>query len=142
MRTRRFRVASNPAERDQLKRLMSSATARARKSGHARVSPKGDTSLGERSPFDAEIGAAVEVGVGTMEPMRQRFVEDGLEADPTRLGSRPKAPLLTAAYSGLSPSQQTWLSPTCWVGAVERAAAGCLLVHLPQNRGRLRRMAK
>src|SRR4051794_26174710 len=80
MRTKRYRVTLIPPEREQLLRLISSGTAPARKLIHARILLKADTPPGERGPLDTVIATAVETSVSTVERVRQRLVEDGLEA--------------------------------------------------------------
>src|SRR5690348_11763317 len=80
MRTKRYRVSLTPAEREQLRALISSGTAPARKLVHARILLKADTPPGEHGPFDVDIAAAVETSVQTVERVRRQFVEEGLEA--------------------------------------------------------------
>jgi transposase len=118
MRTKHYRVTLTPAERDALKQLISSGTAPARKLAHARVLLKADAAPGERGLFDADIAAAVEVSVSTVERVRQRFVEEGLEAaltprpstqtHPTRLDGRGEARLLAEACSTPPGGQGRW----------------------------------
>jgi transposase len=47
---------------------------------HARILLKADTAQSGGGWLDAEISAALDVGVATIERLRQRFVEDGLAA--------------------------------------------------------------
>jgi transposase len=80
MRTKRFRVTLTAADRDELRQLISAGTAPARKLAHARILLKADTPAGEHGAFDADIAQTVEVSVATVERVRRRFVEEGLEA--------------------------------------------------------------
>ena len=118
MRTKRYRVTLTPAERDGLKQLIASGTAPARKLAHARVLLKADTPPGERGLLDADIAAAVEVSVSTVERVRQRFVEEGLEvaltprpstqAHPTKLDGRGEARLIAESCSPPPGGQGRW----------------------------------
>jgi transposase len=115
MRTKRYRVTLTPAERDDLARLISSGKAPARKLAHARILLKADTLPGEHGLFDADIAAAVHVSVNTVERVRQRFVEEGLEAAlvprpstqarPTKLDGRGEARLI-AEFCGPPPADR------------------------------------
>jgi transposase len=118
MRTKRYRVTLTRAERDELKQLISSGTAPARKLAHARILLKADTLPGERGLFDTEIAAAVEVSVTTVERVRQRFAEEGLvaalvprpstQAHPTALDGRGEARLIAEACSPPPGGQGRW----------------------------------
>ena len=67
-------------ERADLQQLISSGTVAARKLLHARILIKADS--GEVGPnwSDEEISRALEVSTGTVQRLRQLFVEEGLEA--------------------------------------------------------------
>jgi transposase len=80
MRTKRFRVTLTPAERDELLHLISSGKAAARTLAHARILLKADSPPDQSGPYDVAIAGAVEVSVNTVERVRQRFVEEGLQA--------------------------------------------------------------
>jgi transposase len=118
MRTKRFRVTLAPAERDELQQLISSGIAPARKLAHARILLKADSPPDQSGPFDADIAAAVEVSVNTVERVRQRFVEEGLAAalvprpstapHPTKLDGRGEAHLLAASCSPPPGGQGRW----------------------------------
>lgn len=70
-------------ERAMLQQLVRSGSASARRLARARVLLKADDGLS-----DPEVAAAVEVGVATVHRIRQRCVEEGLEA---ALGERPRS---------------------------------------------------
>ncbi len=118
MRTKRFRVSLTPTERDQLKQLISSGTAPARKLAHARVLLKADRPADQSGPYDADIAAAVEVSVSTVERVRQRFVEEGLDAAlvakpstqarPTKLDGRGEARLIAEVCSAPPGGRDHW----------------------------------
>jgi transposase len=118
MRTKRFRVTLTPAERDELKQLISSGTAPARKLAHARILLKADTPPEQSGPFDEDIAAAVEVSVTTIARVRQRFVEEGMAAalvprpstapHPTKLDGRGEARLFAEACSPPPGGQGHW----------------------------------
>lgn len=68
------------AQRQELKELISTGTAPVRTLAHARILLKADQ--GPQGPGwqDAAIGAAVEVSRPTVERVRKRFTQEGLEA--------------------------------------------------------------
>lgn len=67
-------------QRQQLCRLVSAGTARARKLTHARILLAADASAAGPRQLDAAIAEALHVGVSTVERVRKRFCEEGLEA--------------------------------------------------------------
>jgi transposase len=77
---KRYRVTLAAAERDALDRMLARGRAAARKLAHARVLLLADASAAGPGWTDAAIAEAVRVSVRTIERVRQRFVEEGLEA--------------------------------------------------------------
>jgi transposase len=77
---KRYRVTLTAQEREALGGMISRGKADARKLAHARVLLQADASEGGPDWTDARIAEAVRVSVRTVERVRQRFVEDGLEA--------------------------------------------------------------
>lgn len=77
---KRYRVTLTVEERDELDRMISHGKADARKLTHARVLLQADASETEPGWSDAAIPETLRVSVRTIERVRQRFVEDGLEA--------------------------------------------------------------
>src|SRR3954449_10821849 len=77
---KRYRVTLTVEEREALGGMISRGKADARKLAHARVLLQADASEGGPAWTDTRIAEAVRVSVRTIERVRQRFVEDGLEA--------------------------------------------------------------
>ena len=81
---KKYRVTLAPGERDHLTALIASGKAAAKKLAHARILLKADQADGGPGWTDDRIADAVEVSVATVERVRQRFVESGLDAALTR----------------------------------------------------------
>jgi len=77
---KRYRVRLTAEEREALGGVTSRGKADARKLAHARVLLQADASAGGPGWTDTRIAEAVRVSVRTIERVRQRFVENGLEA--------------------------------------------------------------
>jgi len=77
---KRYRVTLTVEERSGLERMINSGKGAARKMAHARVLLKADQADGGPGWGDGEIAEALEVGLVTVARVRQRFVEEGLEA--------------------------------------------------------------
>jgi transposase len=75
---KKYRVTLTPEEREVLSRMIARGKAAARKLAHARVLLQADE--GGPARADEDIAAALNVSVRTIERVRQRFVEQGLEA--------------------------------------------------------------
>jgi transposase len=73
-------VTLTSEERATLQQLISSGKAAARKLIHARILLKANSSKGGPGWNDSAISQALDVGTATIERVRKRFVEDGLEA--------------------------------------------------------------
>src|SRR5262249_11860194 len=67
-------------ERAGLEQLVRTGKAAAYKITHARILLKADASAGGPACTDGQIADALDVGTATVERLRQRFVEEGLEA--------------------------------------------------------------
>ena len=72
---KKYLVTLTPEEREHLRKMISSGTERARKLTRARILLKADAGW-----KDADISTALEVSISTIERVRRRFVEEGLEA--------------------------------------------------------------
>lgn len=75
-----YRVTLSQAERKQLVEMLRRGKSSALRQAHARVLLQADESKDGLSRSDAEIHKALGVAVSTIERVRQRFVEQGLEA--------------------------------------------------------------
>jgi transposase len=87
---KKYIVKLSEDERVALHEVMSQGEGAARKQTHARILLKADS--GEEGPnwTDRRISEALEVGTATIERVRQRYVEEGLESALTR--QRSSAP--------------------------------------------------
>ena len=77
---KRYRVTLTAEEREAPGGMISRGKAEARKLAHARVLLQADASEDAPGWPDTRIAEAVRVSVRTIERVRQRFVEEGLEA--------------------------------------------------------------
>jgi transposase len=77
---KKYIVALTADERQGLSDLIAAGKAAAQKLAHARILLKADASDGGPAWPDGRIAEALEVSVATIERVRQRFVEQGLEA--------------------------------------------------------------
>jgi transposase len=77
---KKFIVTLTAEERQDLHDLIASGKGAAKKLAHARILLKADASPGGPAWSDGPIAQAVEVSIATVERVRQRFVEQGLEA--------------------------------------------------------------
>jgi len=96
---KKYKVTLTAEERQQLSDLITAGKGAARKLAHARVLLKADASPGGPAWTDERIADAVEVSRATVERVRQRFVEEGLDAALARKRpDRPnRAPVLDGA---------------------------------------------
>jgi transposase len=76
---KKYRVTLEPEEREQLRALLAKGKCDVRRLKHAQVLLAADESPGGPAQRDEPIAAAVGVGRATVERVRQRFVEEGLE---------------------------------------------------------------
>jgi hypothetical protein len=77
---KKYLVTLTDVERQSLSDLVSSGKAAAKKITHARILLKADAAVGGPNWPDADIASALDIGVRTVERVRERFVEQGLEA--------------------------------------------------------------
>jgi transposase len=77
---KRYRVTLTAEEREELDRLLSRGKADVRCLKHAQILLKADEAEGGPGWPDARIADALDAGVATIERLRQRFVEEGLQA--------------------------------------------------------------
>lgn len=76
----RYRVTLEAEERERLRRLISAGKGAARRLTHARILLQADEAEGGPAWADRAIAEALSASVATVERVRQRFVEGGLEA--------------------------------------------------------------
>src|SRR4051795_13252704 len=115
---KRYRVTLTAEERSALGGMISRGKADARKLAQARVLLQTDASAGGPDWPDTRIAEAVRVSVRTIERVRQRFVEDGLEAalrpKPSprvyarKLDGEQEAKLMALACSGPPEGEKRW----------------------------------
>lgn len=77
---KKYKVTLTGEEREQLQVMIASGKASAKKLAHARILLKADASGDGPAWDDGRIACAVEVSTRTVERVRQRFVEQGLDA--------------------------------------------------------------
>ena len=85
-----YRVTLTPAERQELDSLLARGKADVRRLRHAQILLKADQAEGGPAWPDSRIAEALNVGITTVERVRQRFVEEGLASalSPYRGGKR------------------------------------------------------
>ena len=115
---KKYHVTLTPEERAELGAMVAAGKAAARKLAHARVLLKVDEAEGGPGWDDAAAAEAVEVGAATVARVRQRFVEEGLEAAlsprPTsrvyarKLDGENEARLVTLACSAPPDGRNRW----------------------------------
>jgi len=76
---KRYRVTLTKSERVELEKLLSGGRIDVRRLQHARLLLKADESKWGPGWLDSEISEAFDVAVRTVERIRKRFVEEGLE---------------------------------------------------------------
>src|SRR6516165_4180827 len=87
MPPKKYRVTLTPEERDRLTALVSAGKRSALTVTRARILLKADQAEGGPAWDDARIAEALDCGLRTVERVRQRFVERGLEP---ALGRKPQ----------------------------------------------------
>ena len=80
MMVKKYRVRLVEDERQELKSLVSRGRAAAYKQTHARILLLSDENQADGAMKDEEIARALNVGTATVERVRRRCVEDGIEA--------------------------------------------------------------
>jgi transposase len=116
---KKYLVTLTTDEREQLTARIASGKGAAKKLAHARILLKADQADGGPAWTDQQIAEAVEVSVATIERVRQRFVEEGLEAALARkkqakprrerkLDGAAEARLIAVACSSPPQGQKRW----------------------------------
>ena len=94
---KKYRVTLAPDERAELGAMISEGEADARKLAHARILLQADEAPGGPGRTDAGIAAALDTSTRTIERVRRRFVEQGLES---ALPPRPTGRAYARALEG------------------------------------------
>jgi transposase len=116
---KKYVVTLTAEERQALSDLIAAGQAAAQKLAPARIPLQADAAAGGPAWSDGQIAAALEVSVATVERVRQRFVEPGLEAAlvrtpparPSReraLDGRAEARLLALACAAPPDGRTAW----------------------------------
>jgi hypothetical protein len=114
---KRYVVTLGEEERALLEELVTKGTAAARKLTHARILLKADQGPGGPAWTDGAISGALDVSHATIERVRQRFVEAGLEAAlarrvrprrPRKLFGEQEAHLIALACSAPPAGHERW----------------------------------
>lgn len=116
---KKYKVTLTSEERHQLRDLIAAGRAAASKLAHARILLKADAADGGPAWADERIADALEVSTDTVARVRQRFVEQGLEAalcrkTPARpprvpkLDGRAEARLIALACSAPPDGRARW----------------------------------
>jgi transposase len=116
---KKYRVTLTAEERQDLQDLIAAGKAAAQKLAHARILLKADAAPDGPGWADDRIAEAVEVSVATVERIRRRFIEQGLEAAlvrkpqdrPSRLpklDGRAEARLVALACSPPPEGRKSW----------------------------------
>ena len=103
---KKYRVTLTPEEREQLTAIVSKGKAAARAVTHARILLKADEAEGP-AWTDAAVCAALDVGLCTVMRVRQRFVEEGLDA---ALRPRPSSHVQARKLDGYLEAQLVTLA--------------------------------
>lgn len=115
---KKYIVTLTEPEREQLKSLIAAGRGPARRLAHARILLKADQGVSGPAWRDEAVAEAVEMSVPTVERVRQRFVEEGLDAALARsrprreyrrkLDGQQEAQLIALACSGPPEGQARW----------------------------------
>ncbi len=115
---KKYRVTLTPDEREQLSALVSKGKAAARTLTHARILLKTDQAEGGPAWTDAAVCTAFDVGLCTVMRVRERFVEEGLDAalrprpssyrQPRKLDGYQEAQLVALACSDAPDGRGRW----------------------------------
>ena len=80
MSARKYRVQLTVEEPQELKALVSRGRAAAYRQTHARILLLSDEAQGDGAMKDEEIARSLQIGSATVERVRRRCVEEGVEA--------------------------------------------------------------
>ena len=80
MPKKKYIVDLSPSERDYLEEITNKGKTAAYKMNHARILLKADINQEEGGWTDSKISEALNIGHATIERVRKRFVEEGMES--------------------------------------------------------------
>ncbi len=117
--TKKYRVTLEAEERDHLHQLLSKGKADVRRLKHAQILLAADESDEGSAQRDDQIAQTLDVARATVERVRQRFVEEGLELSlspyrtphriyRTKLDGRQEAHLIAIACSTPPEGRSRW----------------------------------
>ena len=90
MSTKKYRIRLTTDEQQELNALVSRGRAAAYKQTHARILLMSDESRSDGGMKDADITSALGVGQSTVERIRKRCVEEGVEPESQKATWRQK----------------------------------------------------
>ena len=118
MPAKRYRVELTPEEREEIKALVSRGRSAAYKQTHARILLMSDEAQDDLPMTDEAIAQALKVGHATVERVRRRCVEEGIEAALNRkkqlrrrakkLDGEAEAHLIATACSEAPQGRASW----------------------------------
>ena len=118
MSAKKYRVKLSLEEQQELKRLVSQGKVAAYKQTHARILLLSDENQAEGSMKDVEIARSLKVGTATVERVRRRCMEEGLERAlgrkeqvnrrPRKLDGAGEAQLIALACSQAPEGRAGW----------------------------------
>ena len=118
MSARKYRVQLSTEERQELKALVSRGRAVAYRQTHARILLLSDEAQGDGAMKDEEIARSLQIGSATVERVRRRCVEEGVEAAlgrreqlrrrPKKLDGQREAHLIAIACSEPPEGRASW----------------------------------
>lgn len=118
MPAKKYRVRLATEERDYLKQLIRKGKTSARKITHAQILIHADEARAKGALKDADIAQAIHVSRLTVERVRKRFVEEGMEAAlnpkvqarrrPKKLDGKAEAFLVATACSAAPEGRRDW----------------------------------
>ena len=118
MPAKKYRIELTPQEREELKALVSRGRSAAYKQTHARILLMSDEAQDDLPMTDEAIAQALKVGHATVERVRRRCVEEGIEAAlnrkkqlrrrPKKLDGEAEAHLIAIACSEAPQGRADW----------------------------------
>ena len=116
---KKYRITLEAEEREQLREILAKGKADVRRLKHAQILLAADEAEGSDGQIDTVIAKSLHVGTATIERVRRRFVEEGLEMAlspyktpkrqyKTKLDGRQEARLIATACSKPPEGHARW----------------------------------